>query len=113
MTFEEIRALIDEIANETVAGANTKTRVATVLSEMLSKSQMGIMGNWDASGDEFPNGAIGSGVAGAIMKNNMFICSVAGNPEGVSVQPGAIFVALVDNPDLDDTDHWSILVTAY
>jgi hypothetical protein len=63
-------------------------------------------GNFDASGNTFPASG-GSGAAGAILKGDLWIISVAGTLGGVSVAVGDQVRALVDTPG-QTASNWAI-----
>lgn len=63
-------------------------------------------GNWDASGNIFPNTG-GSGTSGAIMKGNLWYINVAGTLGGQAVNVGDWVRALVDSP-AQISANWSI-----
>lgn len=65
-----------------------------------------LMGNYDASVDQFPNSG-GSGLGGAIEKGNEWDISVAGTLGGEEVPAGATIRAKVDNPG-DVLADWRI-----
>lgn len=66
-------------------------------------------GSYDASGNTFPS-TNGSGVAGAIMKGDIWYISVAGTLGGVAVTSGDSVRALVNSPG-QTASNWSILET--
>ena len=63
-------------------------------------------GNYDASGNTFPATG-GSGTAGAILKGDIWIISVAGTLGGVAVNIGDQVRALVDTPG-QTASNWAI-----
>jgi hypothetical protein len=64
-------------------------------------------GNYDASGDVFPSSG-GSGDAGAILKGDLWIISVAGTLGGTSVAIGDQIRALCDTPG-QTSSNWAIM----
>lgn len=54
-------------------------------------------GSYDASTNLYPATG-GSGLAGAILKGDFWICSVAGTLGGTAVTPGDLIIALIDTP---------------
>lgn len=64
-------------------------------------------GGYDASGNVFPSTG-GSGTAGAILKGDMWIISVAGTLGGEAVQIGDSVIANVDTPG-QTASNWNIL----
>jgi hypothetical protein len=63
-------------------------------------------GNYDASGNAFPSSG-GSGVAGAILKGDLWTISVSGTLDGNPVTPGDLIRALVDTPGATGS-NWAI-----
>lgn len=66
-------------------------------------------GDWDASGGTYPTTG-GSGTAGAIMKGDMFIISVAGTLGGVDIQIGDEIIAKINTPG-QTSSNWTTLNT--
>lgn len=66
-------------------------------------------GAYDASVNTYPASG-GSGTAGAIMKGDMFVISVAGTLGGVAIQVGDFVIANVDTPAQTST-NWDTLNT--
>ena len=64
-------------------------------------------GSYDASTNLFPATG-GSGIAGAILKGDFWICSVAGTLGGKSVTPGDLIIALVDTP-AQTASNWDLI----
>jgi len=64
-------------------------------------------GGYDASGNVFPSSG-GSGTAGAIMKGDMWVISVAGVLGGTAIQVGDSIIANVDTPGQTDA-NWNKL----
>jgi len=109
LTDSALNAEADIIANETVSKANTKTRVANIVKDLVGSKHSikdgGVWvdcGAWDASSNLFPTSG-GTGDTGAILKGNTFEISVAGvlvgqdgNPQAVVV--GSTIRSLADAP---------------
>ncbi len=75
--------------------------------DALATSALRDCGNFDASGGAYPATG-GTGVAGAIMKGNMWRISVAGTlPSGVVVDIGDWIRALIDSPG-NTQANWSV-----
>lgn len=75
--------------------------------DALSTSALRDCGNFDASGGAYPSTG-GTGVAGAIVKGNMWRISVAGTlPTGVVVSVGDWVRALIDTPG-NTQANWSV-----
>lgn len=66
-------------------------------------------GNWDASGNVFPNLG-GTGPDGTVMKGNLWFVSVPGILAGKAVEKGDTFRALEDFP-AQDANKWDVLET--
>lgn len=66
-------------------------------------------GAYDASGNSYPTTG-GSGTAGAIMKGDMFVISVAGTLGGVAMQVGDEIIANIDTPG-QTSSNWNTLNT--
>jgi hypothetical protein len=67
-----------------------------------------LMGNWDASGNAFPDAPLGSGPAGQIYKGNEWDITVPGTPAGSDLLTiGATIRAKVDNPGQNPA-NWRI-----
>lgn len=63
-------------------------------------------GNYDASSNLFPSSG-GSGVAGAILKGDLWTVNVAGTLGGVSVTSGDVVRALTDSPG-QTASNWAV-----
>lgn len=63
-------------------------------------------GNYDASGNVFPSSG-GSGTAGAVLKGDLWVISVAGTLGGAAVAVGDQIRALVDSPG-QTAGNWAI-----
>lgn len=66
-------------------------------------------GSYDASGNTFPATG-GSGTAGAILKGDSWVISVAGTLGGTAIQAGDMIIANVDTPGQTD-GNWNKLNT--
>lgn len=64
-------------------------------------------GSHDASTNLFPSTG-GSGLVGAILKGDFYICSVSGTLGGVAVTPGDLIIALVDTP-AQTSANWDLI----
>ncbi len=64
-------------------------------------------GNYDASTNLFPATG-GSGVLGAVLKGDFWICSVAGTLGGTAVTPGDLIIAIVDTPG-QTAANWDLI----
>lgn len=66
-------------------------------------------GGYDASGNVFPSSG-GSGTAGAVMKGDMWVISVAGTLGGNAIKVGDSIIANVDTPG-QTSSNWNTLNT--
>ena len=82
----------------------TKTYVDTKVGNAVR-----YQGAYDASGNTYPTTG-GSGTAGAIMKGDMFVISVAGVLGGVAVQVGDEIIANINIPG-QTSSNWNTLNT--
>jgi hypothetical protein len=64
-------------------------------------------GSYDASTNLFPSIG-GSGIAGAVLKGDFWICSVSGTLGGVAVTPGDLIISVVDTPGQTST-NWDLI----
>ena len=104
---------------EDVANKSTDTALGT--SDTLYPSQKAVKtyvdglvaglldyrGAYDASGNVFPSSG-GSGTAGAVLKGDMWVISVAGTLGGTAVQIGDSLIANVDTPG-QTAGNWNVL----
>ena len=96
--------------------SQTNYAVSSGLSDTLSSAKsyadglvVGLFddrGNYDASGNVYPSTG-GSGSAGAILKGDIWLISVAGTLGGIAVSPSDTVRALVDSPAQTST-NWEI-----
>ena len=96
----------------TVSGSNTGDQDLTdyALKSYVDSAVVGLLddcGNYDASGDVYPSSG-GSGDAGAILKGDLWIISVAGTLGGVSVTASDQIRALCDTPG-QTSSNWAIM----
>lgn len=82
-------------------------QAAKTYADNLVAGLLDYRGAYDASSNVFPSTG-GSGTAGAIMKGDMFIISVAGTLGGTAVQVGDSLIASVDTP-AQTASNWNIL----
>lgn len=93
------------------AGDNT-TKIATTafVTTAVANGTIGLLdyrGSYDASTNLFPATG-GSGLAGAILKGDFYICSVGGTLDGTAVTPGDLIIAIVDTPRQTSGD-WDLI----
>jgi hypothetical protein len=113
-TTEQI-ALKEDLTNKSTDVAsdglsNTKYPSVKAVKDYADGIVVGLLddrGNYDASSNLFPSTG-GSGVAGAVLKGDLWYISVTGTLGGVSVPVGASVRALVDTP-AQTSGNWSIL----
>lgn len=105
--------LANKSTNVTTDGAsNTKYPSVKAVKDYADGLVVGLLddrGNFNASANTFPTTG-GSGIAGAIMKGDLWFISTAGTLGGVSVAVGASVRALVNNPG-QTSINWNILNT--
>lgn len=90
--------------NSTLAAstAYVTNAIATAVTGLLN-----YRGSYDASTNLFPATG-GSGIAGAILKGDFWICSVAGTLGGTAVTPGDLIIALVNTP-AQTAANWDLI----
>lgn len=64
-------------------------------------------GSYDASINSYPTTG-GSGTAGAVLKGDFWICSVAGTLGGIAVTAGDLIIALIDTP-AQTASNWDLI----
>jgi hypothetical protein len=64
-------------------------------------------GSYDASTNLFPATG-GSGLLGAILKGDFWICSVGGTLGGTAITPGDLIIALIDTPG-QTASNWDLI----
>jgi len=83
---------------------SVKTYVDTMVAGLLD-----YRGAYDASGNTYPASG-GSGAAGAVMKGDLWIVSVAGTLGGKTIHIGDYIIAIIDTPGQTDA-NWDTLDT--
>jgi hypothetical protein len=89
---------------------NTLYPTVQAVNNQIITSVTGLLdysGSYNASVNTFPATG-GSGTAGAILKGDFWICSVAGTLGGTSVTPGDLIIALVDTPG-QTSSNWDLI----
>lgn len=89
---------------------NTLYPTTEAVSTYVAAQVVGLLdyrGSYDASTNLFPATG-GSGTAGAVLKGDFWICSVAGTLGGVAVTAGDLIIALVDTPAQTST-NWDLI----
>lgn len=93
------------------AGDNT-TKIATTafVTTAVANGTIGLLdyrGSYDASSNLFPATG-GSGIAGAILQGDFWICSVGGTLGSTAVTPGDLIISIVDTPGQTST-NWDLI----
>lgn len=91
---------INDTLYPTVQAVNTAITSAVV-------GLLDYRGSYDASTNLFPATG-GSGIAGALLKGDFWMCSVSGTLGGVGVTPGDLIIALVDTPG-QTAGNWDLI----
>ncbi len=97
-------------ATDLTSPDNTKYPTTQAVSNAIATAVSGLLdyrGSFDASSNLFPATG-GSGIAGAILKGDFWMCSVAGTLGGSAVSPGDLIIALVDTPGTT-AGNWDIV----
>ena len=103
----QLDAVASAAATDATTKANAAEAAANTYAENLTLGLWDDRGNFDASVNAYPSGG-GSGVAGAIMKGDIWTVSVAGTlPTGIVVVHGDTVRALVDTPG-NTQANWAI-----
>lgn len=103
----------ENVANKaTTFGTINDTLYPTVkaVNDAITTAVVGLLdyrGSYDASTNLFPATG-GSGTAGAILKGDFWICSVAGTLGGTAVTAGDLIIALVDTP-AQTAANWDLI----
>lgn len=104
-------ALLAPLANANLTGnptaptpapgdADTSVATTAFVAQAIADGVVGLLdyrGSYNASGNVFPSSG-GSGPAGAVLKGDFWICSVAGTLGAKAVTAGDLIIALVDTP---------------
>ncbi|MDD3302289.1 MAG: hypothetical protein PHN31_01940, partial [Candidatus Gracilibacteria bacterium] len=101
-------------SNDVITDGSSTTKYSTVKSmkDYVDSMVAGLLdyrGAYNASVNTFPATG-GSGTAGAIMKGDLFIISVAGTLGGIAIQIGDYLIANIDNPG-QTLSKWDMLNT--
>jgi len=89
---------------------DTKYPTVEAVQEYVTSAVIGLLdyrGTYDASTNLYPATG-GSGLAGAILKGDFYIVSVAGTLGGTAVTAGDLVIALVDTP-AQTSSNWDIV----
>ncbi len=104
------RELLTNKATDFVTLNNTLYPTTQAVADYVANAVVGLLdyrGSYDASTNLFPATG-GSGVLGAVLKGDFWICSVGGTLGGVAVTPGDLIIALVDTPGQTST-NWDLV----
>ncbi len=89
---------------------NTLYPTTQAVATYVTNAVIGLLdyrGSYDASTNLFPATG-GSGILGAILKGDFWICSVGGTLGGTAVTPGDLIIALVDTPG-QAAGNWDLI----
>ena len=92
--------LLSNKATDLTSPDNTKYPTTQAVQNAINNAIIGLLdyrGSYDCSTNLFPTTG-GSGIAGAVVKGDYYICSVAGTLGGKAVTSGDLIIALVDTP---------------
>jgi phage tail tape-measure protein len=108
-----ISGLFKNNITQAIDEEDLRALVTDMLDSLLHQYDNSVMrdcGTADLSSDTWPTTG-GKGAGGAILKNNSFRVSVAGDPPGapITVAAGMIIVANQDSPTTGT--HWDIITT--
>ena len=93
-----------------VTNSDTKIPSQKAIKTYVDSAVAGLLdyrGGYNASSNVFPSSG-GSGVAGAVMKGDMWVISVAGTLGGAAVQVGDSIISNIDTPGQTGS-NWNIL----
>jgi len=103
----QLDAVASAAATDATTKANAAEAAANTYADNLTLGLWDDRGNFDASVNAYPSSG-GSGIAGAIMKGDIWTVSVAGTlPTGLVVAPGDTVRALIDTPG-NTQANWAI-----
>lgn len=111
--YSGLAASKEDVSNKaTTFGVVNDTLYPTVkaVNDAITTAVVGLLdyrGSYDASTNLFPATG-GSGVAGAILKGDFYIVSVAGTLGGTAVTAGDLIIALVDTP-AQTASNWDLI----
>ena len=92
--------LLSNKATNLTSPDNTKYPTTQAVQNAINNATIGLLdyrGSYDCSTNLFPTTG-GSGIAGAVVKGDFYICSVAGTLGGKAITSGDLIIALVDTP---------------
>lgn len=96
----------DELIPGVQEGGNVKLTPNQIKAHAKQTGMVILIGNWNASGDVFPETG-GTGSEGAVEKGNEWDITVAGTLDGDFVPAGATIRAKVNTPGQDGS-NWRI-----
>lgn len=97
-------------AADITSNDNTHYPTTKAVQDAINNAVIGLLdyrGSHNASGNSYPSTG-GSGSAGAILKSDFWICSVAGTLGGTSVTPGDLIIAIVNTPG-STAANWDLI----
>jgi hypothetical protein len=104
------RELLTNKATDFSTLNNTLYPTTQAVATYVASQVVGLLdyrGSYDASTNLFPATG-GSGLVGAILQGDFYICSVAGTLGGTAVTPGDLIIALVDTP-AQTAANWDLI----
>lgn len=109
-TLNETKQDISNLSNDIIADAGSTTKYPSVkkMKDYADSLVVGLLdyrGGYDASSNVFPSTG-GSGSAGAVLKGDMWVISVAGTLGGKAIHAGDSIIAKIDNP-AQATANWN------
>ncbi len=107
---DALKELLSNKATDFTTINNTLYPTVQAVNNAITAAVVGLLdyrGAYDASTNLFPATG-GSGTAGAILKADMWICSVAGTLGGVAVSLGDLIIAKIDTP-LQLSTNWDLI----
>jgi hypothetical protein len=111
--FTSALALKEDLSNKVTdltTNDNTHYPTTQAVQSAINTAVTGLLdyrGSYDASTNLFPATG-GSGIAGAVLKGDFWICSVAGTLGGVPVTSGDLIIAIVDTP-AQTSSNWDLI----
>ncbi len=104
------RELLSNKATDFTTINNTLYPTVQAVNNAITTAVTGLLdyrGSYDASTNLYPATG-GSGLVGAILKGDFWVCSVGGTLGGTAVTPGDLIIALVDTPG-QTSSNWDLI----